>query len=144
MHVFIGKLALLKQLDKESSSRAEHPRVFSLWGLKLEQTWPTLPRNEADTLLWFVAEIAPSRSVPLITTPRPRSSAQVITRSASKWITWDLVVLCRSTHAQVPGLERKNRCRVCWTITGLMLPPSDHRGYYSCTCNRALQVGASF
>lgn len=144
LHVFIAKLALLKQLDKESSSHAEHPCVFSLWGLKLEQTWPSLLLSEADMLLWFVAGIAPSRSEPLITTPRPRSSAQVITRSACRWIIWDLLVLCRSTHAQVPGLERKNRCRVCWTITGLIPPPSGHHGYYSCTRNRVLQIGAVF
>lgn len=142
--VFIAKLALLKQLDKESSSHAEHPCVFSLWGQKLEQTWPSLLLSEADALLWFVAGIAPSRSEPLITTPRPRSSAQVITRSACRWIMWDLLVLRRSTHAQVPGLERKNRCRVCWTITGLIPPLSGHLGYYSYTRNRVLQIGAGF
>lgn len=47
----MGKLALWKQLDKESSSHAEHPRILRLWSLKLKQTWTqTLLLNEADTL----------------------------------------------------------------------------------------------
>lgn len=93
-HVFIGKLALLKQLDKETFSHTDHPRILSLRSLELEQTWPARLLNEADKLLWFVIGIAPSRSEPLITEPGPRSSAQVITRSASRWITWDLLVPC--------------------------------------------------
>lgn len=35
--------------------------------------------------------------------------------------------------SRFPGVERKNRCRVGWTITGLIPPPSDHFGYCICT-----------
>lgn len=140
--MFIGKLALLKQLDKESSSHAEHPRVLSLWGLKLEQTRPTLLLNEADPLLWFVAGIRSQRvgatyhhTCTFICASYYELHVQVDDMRPASFM---------SEHMHSFQVDRKNRCRVCWTITGLTPPPSGHSRYYSCTRTGVLRIDVSF
>lgn len=109
--MFIGKLALLKQLDKESSSHAEHPRVLSLWGLKLEQTRPTLLLNEADPLLWFVAGIRSQR----VGATYHHTSTFICASYYELHVQVDDMrpASFMSEHMRSFQVDRKNRCRVC-------------------------------